>query len=61
VSEVRQPINPSGLARAIVIFVPSGVTSCETTSIEFVVWPPPCTRGNEAHDVEREIALGPFL
>jgi hypothetical protein len=25
--------------------------SCETTSTEFVVWPPPCTGGNEARGV----------
>jgi hypothetical protein len=25
--------------------------SCETVTTAFVSWPPPCTGGNEAHDV----------
>jgi hypothetical protein len=42
--------NHSALARVIVI-VPSGASSCESTSTEFVVWSLPCTEGNEAHHV----------
>jgi hypothetical protein len=30
---------------------------CETTSIVFVVWPPPCTGGNEAHNVSARILI----
>ena len=28
-----------------------GLKSCEITPTAFVVWPPPCTRGNKAHGV----------
>jgi hypothetical protein len=50
VNEVRQTINSSALVRAIVT-VSSGASSCKTISTAFVVQPPPCTRGNESHDI----------
>ena len=28
-----------------------GLKSCEITPTAFVVWPPPCTRGNKARDI----------
>ena len=40
----------SGLASTIVVHW-RGLQSCEITPTAFVVWPPPCTRGNKAHDV----------
>jgi hypothetical protein len=49
-SEVRQPTNPSALAR-IVVIVQSGA-GYDTIPTAFVVWPPSCTEGDEAHNVE---------
>jgi hypothetical protein len=50
VSEVKKPTNLSTLARAIVILYRVGATFCETTTSTFVVWPPSCIGGDEAHD-----------
>jgi hypothetical protein len=34
-----------------------GRESCETVTTEFVSWPPPCTGGNEAHDILAESSI----
>jgi hypothetical protein len=41
VSEVRQPTKPLDTCASRCNIVPSGATSCETTTTTFVVWPPP--------------------
>jgi hypothetical protein len=47
---LEKPHNPSALARSVVIVL-SGRESCETVTTTFVSRPPPCTGGNEAHNV----------
>jgi hypothetical protein len=51
VSEVKQSNKPSALARVIIILYRVGRGPCETTATAFVVWPPPCTTGNESHNI----------
>ena len=41
------------LARTIVVHQ-RGLLSCEITPTAFMVWPPPCTEGNKAHDGSTE-------
>jgi hypothetical protein len=39
------------------VVVLRGVVSCKITLIVFVVWPPLCTRENEAHNILAKISI----